>query len=172
MQPVHWQGREYYTSYYFHAQYQAQKHIEGDGGKYTRHAAFLRRIRDIECYARLEGAGHIVVLRWRALKQGSSTPNRGAVKLSSKRGSRHTSRGTVSTHSQEERHGPHNGMLPPSALPCQRPNRPGPYWDPCAAGAALHLPRVSHNLQRPPRDRLLSAPPLGGDSGARRDLAG
>src|SRR5215216_5526024 len=56
---------------------------------------------------------------------GSSTSNRGAVKLSSKRGSRHTSRGNVSPHSQEDRHGPHNGILPQYALPCERPNRPG-----------------------------------------------
>src|SRR5215510_12313172 len=27
-----------------------------------------------------------------------------------------------STHSQEERHGPHECMLPESALPCQRPH--------------------------------------------------
>ena len=44
---------------------------------------------------------------------GSSTPNRGGVKLSSKRGSRHPSRGNVSTHRQEERHGPHDDILPP-----------------------------------------------------------
>src|SRR5215510_15387410 len=102
---------------------------------------------------------------------GSSIPNRGAVKLSSKQGSRHTSRGNVSTHSQEERHGPHNGILPQYALPCERPNRPGQYWYPFAEGAALHLPRVSQNLQRPQRDRLLSAAHLGRDRGARGDLA-
>src|SRR5262249_12520102 len=101
----------------------------------------------------------------------SATPNRGAVTLSSNRGSRHTSRGNVSVHSQEERHGPHNGILPQSALPCERPNRPGQYWYPCAEGAALPLPRVSHNLQRPHRDRLLPAAHLGRDRGARGDLA-
>src|SRR5215813_7859463 len=97
---------------------------------------------------------------------GSSTPNRGAVTLSSKRWSRHTSRGNVATHSQEERHGPHNGILPPSTLPCERPNRPRQYWYPCAEGAALHLPRVLQNLQRPPRDRRLPAAHLGRDGGA------
>src|SRR5262249_18907345 len=62
-----------------------------------------------------------------APERGSSTPNRGAVQLYSKRGSRRTSRGNMSTHSQEECHGPHNGILPQSALPCQRPNRPRHY---------------------------------------------
>src|SRR5215471_17085055 len=57
------------------------------------------------------------------------------------------------------------------ALPCQRPNRPGQYRYPFAEGAALHLPRVSQNLQRPQRDRLLSAAHLGRDRGARGDLA-
>ena len=44
--------------------------------------------------------------------QGSSTANRGAVKLQRKRGSRHTSRGNVTTYSQEKCHGPHDGILP------------------------------------------------------------
>src|SRR5207244_9762157 len=63
----------------------------------------------------------------------------------------------ASTHSQEDYHGPHNHILPQSALPCQRPNGPGQYRYPFAEGAALHLPRVSHNLQRPQRHGLLSA---------------
>src|SRR4029453_8401458 len=104
--------------------------------------------------------------------RGSSTPNRGAVKLYSKRGSRHTSRGIVSTHSQEERHGPHNGILPQSALPCERQNGPGQYWYPFAEGAALHLPRVRQNLQRHQRHGLLSAAPLGRNRRPHRDLAG
>src|SRR6266571_4330266 len=62
----------------------------------------------------------------------------------------------ASTHSQEDYHGPHNHILPQSALPCQRPNGPGQYRYPFAEGAALHLPRVSHNLQRPQRHGLLS----------------
>jgi hypothetical protein len=43
---------------------------------------------------------------------GSSTLNRGAGKLQRKQGSRHTSRGNVSTHSQENCHGPHDCILP------------------------------------------------------------
>src|SRR6266581_7191774 len=77
----------------------------------------------------------------------------------------------ASTHSQEDYHGPHNHILPQSALPCQRPNGHGQYRYPFAEGAALHLPRVSQNLQRPQRDRLLSAAHLGRDRGARGDLA-
>jgi hypothetical protein len=42
-----------------------------------------------------------------SVARGSSALNRGAVKLQRKRGSRHTSRGNVSTHSQEKCHGPH-----------------------------------------------------------------
>src|SRR5215475_115182 len=52
--------------------------------------------------------------------KGSLTPNHGAVKLSSKRGSRHTSRGHVSTHSQAECHGPPNGIVPSRARSYQR----------------------------------------------------
>src|SRR5262249_33605386 len=62
-------------------------------------------------------------------------------------------------------HGSHDGILPPSALPCQRPNWPGQYRYPFAEGAALHLSRVSQNLQRPQRDGLLSAAHLGRDRG-------
>src|SRR5262249_29692464 len=86
----------------------------------------------------------VIIIRFLLLPSlGSSTPNRGRVKLYRKRGSRHTSRGNVSTHSQEERHGPHDDILPQLGLPCQRPNRPGQYRYPFAEGAALHLPRVS-----------------------------
>src|SRR4029453_12237071 len=53
----------------------------------------------------------------------------------------------------------------------KRPNWPRQYWYPFAERAALHLPRVSQNLQRPHRDRLLSAAYLGRDRGARGDLA-
>src|SRR5918911_434426 len=48
-----------------------------------------------------------------------------------------------STHSQEERHGPHNDILPQRALSCQRSNRQGQHRYPFAEGAALHLSRVS-----------------------------
>src|SRR5215468_5210601 len=77
----------------------------------------------------------------------------------------------ASTHSQEDHHGPHNHMLPPCALPCQRPIGPGQHWYPFADGAALHLSRVRQNLQRPPRYSLLSPAHLGRDRGARGDLA-
>ena len=50
-------------------------------------------------------------------------------------------------------------------------NRPGQYWYPFAAGAALHLPRVSQNLQRHHRHGLLSAAHLGRNRGDGRDLA-
>src|SRR5215831_9782845 len=39
-------------------------------------------------------------------------------------------------------HGSHDGILPQSALPCQRPNWPGQYRYPFAEGTAVHLPRV------------------------------
>src|SRR5215510_11527661 len=71
----------------------------------------------------------------------------------------------------EDKHGPHDDILPQSALPCQRPNWYGQYRYPFAEGATLHLPRVSQNLQRPQRDCLLSAAYLGRDRGARGDLA-
>src|SRR5262245_2197681 len=71
----------------------------------------------------------------------------------------------------EDKHGPHNDILPPSALPRQRSNRPGQYRYPFAEGAALHLPRVPPNVQRPQRHRLLSAAHLGRDRGAGGDLA-
>src|SRR5499426_1671659 len=72
----------------------------------------------------------------------------------------------------EDKHGPHHDILPQSALPCQRPNGPRQHRYPFAEGAALHLPCVSPNLQCPQRHGLLSAAHLGGDGGARRDLAG
>jgi signal transduction histidine kinase len=103
--------------------------------------------------------------------QGSSTPNRGAVELLSKRGARHTSRGNVATYSQEECHGAHDRILSQRALSCQRPNRPRQYWYPFTEGAALHLPRVAQNLQRPQRYSLLPAAHLGRNGGDRRDLA-
>src|SRR6516162_4570249 len=76
-----------------------------------------------------------------------------------------------STHSQEERHGPHDDMLPQRELSCQRPERPGQYRYPFAEGAAVHLSCVSHNLQRTQRHRLLSAAHFGRDGRDRRDLA-
>src|SRR4029450_2500141 len=71
----------------------------------------------------------------------------------------------------EDKHGPHDDILPQSALPCQRPNGPGQYRYPFAEGAALPLPRVSPNLQRPHRHGLLSAAHLGRDRGDHRHLA-
>src|SRR4029453_5923810 len=72
---------------------------------------------------------------------------------------------------EENHHGPRDDILPQYALSCQRPNWSGQYWYPFAEGAAVHLPRVSQNVQRHHRHRLLSAAYGGRDGGARRDLA-
>jgi hypothetical protein len=40
---------------------------------------------------------------------------------------------------QEGHHGPHNGILPRSGMPCQRPSRPGKHGCPLAPGPAVHL---------------------------------
>src|SRR4030095_8151144 len=77
----------------------------------------------------------------------------------------------ASTPSQEDYHGPHNHILPQLELLCQRPNGPGQYRDPFAQGTAVHLSRVSEDLQRYKRHGLLSAAHFGRDRGARRDLA-
>ena len=47
-------------------------------------------------------------------------------------------------HAQPEGayHGSHDGILPQSALPCQRPNWYGQYRYPFTEGTAVHLPRV------------------------------
>jgi hypothetical protein len=55
----------------------------------------------------------------------------------------------------EDKHGPHNDMLPPYGVSRQRPNRPGEYWHPFAQGQALHLHAVSQDLYRNVRDRLV-----------------
>src|SRR5438128_9467940 len=68
-------------------------------------------------------------------------------------------------------HGSHDGILPQEALPCQRPNWQGQYRYPCAQGQPVHLPRVSHHLQRYHRHDVLSAAHLGRDRGQRRDRA-
>ena len=39
----------------------------------------------------------------------------------------------------EDKHGPHNDILPQYGVSRQRPNRPGEYWHPFAQGQALHL---------------------------------
>src|SRR5262245_23120701 len=77
----------------------------------------------------------------------------------------------ASTQSQEDHHGPHHHILPQWELPCQRPNWPGQYWYPFAEGTAVHLSRVSEDLQRHQRHGVLSAAHLGRDRGTRRDLA-
>src|SRR5215475_4259604 len=71
----------------------------------------------------------------------------------------------------EDKHGPHNYILPPSELPCQRPNGPGQYRYPFAEGTAVHLPRVPEDVQRHHRDGLLSAAHRGRDGEPRRDVA-
>jgi hypothetical protein len=70
MQPVEWQGNTYFSSQYFHQQYNEQKKLEGTPAKYTQHVHFLRRIRTIESYQRFVGANHIVTIAWKTIKEG------------------------------------------------------------------------------------------------------
>src|SRR5215475_11198671 len=103
---------------------------------------------------------------------GSSRLNRGKVRLSRKWGTSHTLPRNAPPQPQEDGHGPHNRILPQSGVPCQRPNRPGPYWYSFADGTALHLPRVRQTLHRHHRYGLLSAAHLGRNRHPHRDLAG
>src|SRR5262245_3313171 len=68
-------------------------------------------------------------------------------------------------------HGSHDGMLPPSALPCQRPNWYGQYWYPCAAGPAVHLPRVPEDVQRHHRPCVVPPAHRSRDGAPRGDVA-
>jgi len=65
MQPVQWQGQEYFTSQYFHTQYLANSQY---GGKYQRHSDFLRVIRSIPAYALYVAQGDIAELDWSRIK--------------------------------------------------------------------------------------------------------
>src|SRR6516225_2536455 len=68
-------------------------------------------------------------------------------------------------------HGSHNGILPQSALPCQRPNRPAQYRYPFAEGTAVHLPRVPEDVQRHQRHRVVPPAHRGRDGEPRGDVA-
>jgi hypothetical protein len=70
MQPVQYNGQEYYTSQYFHRQYIANS---VHGGKYQRHGDFLRLLRTIETYKIYIQQGDIVELVWSQVN--SRTPN-------------------------------------------------------------------------------------------------
>src|SRR5262245_52340988 len=59
MQPVEWHSEMYLTSHYFHHQYLTNS---PKGGKYTRHADFLRVLRSIEAYRVYVAQGDIVEL--------------------------------------------------------------------------------------------------------------
>jgi len=65
MQPVQWQGQEYFTSQYFHAHYLANSPY---GGKYRQHSNFLRVIRAIPAYAIYVNHADIVELDWSRIK--------------------------------------------------------------------------------------------------------
>jgi hypothetical protein len=68
MQPVIWQGQEYFTSQYFHRQYLDNSQYVG---KYKRHSDFLRTIRGIEAYTIYMAHGDIVEIVWKWLSASS-----------------------------------------------------------------------------------------------------
>lgn len=76
MLSVLWQGHEYFTSQYFHAQYLANSQY---GGKYARHDEFLRVVRGIEAYALYIQQGDIVELTWAQVKSSSTQILRSAL---------------------------------------------------------------------------------------------
>ena len=57
----------------------------------------------------------------------------------------------------EEKHGPHNHMLPQRGIPGPRPHRSGHYGYPGMEGEALPLHAVSQDVQRHHRHGLLAA---------------
>jgi hypothetical protein len=57
----------------------------------------------------------------------------------------------------EEKHGPHNHMLPQRGMPGPRPHRSGHYGYPGMEGEALPLHAVSQDVQRHHRHGLLAA---------------
>jgi hypothetical protein len=65
MQPVMWQGHEYFTSQYFHQQYLAQSPY---GAKHQLHRNFLRLLRSIPAYATYVSQGDVVELAWNRIK--------------------------------------------------------------------------------------------------------
>lgn len=62
MQPVQYQGQEYFTSQYFHQNYLANSQASG---KYRRHGDFLRVMRHIEAYALYVGQNDIREITWK-----------------------------------------------------------------------------------------------------------
>lgn len=66
MQKVEWNGKQCYTSQYFHQQYLANSQA---GGKYRRYDSFMRLLRSMPVYQDHVGLGDIVILDWTALKQ-------------------------------------------------------------------------------------------------------
>lgn len=80
MQPVMWEGQEYYTSQYFHREYQANAGLQS---KYQQHSHFSRLLRSIEAYDLYVEQGDIVELSWREYKllKNNSYPTRGPVKI-------------------------------------------------------------------------------------------
>ena len=67
---------------------------------------------------------------------------------------------------EEDHHGPPNGMLPQSGVPCQRPNRQGTNRHLLTQGQAVPLYRVSQDVQDHERHRVL--PHLGSAGGVCR----
>jgi hypothetical protein len=65
MQPVVYQGQEYYTSQYFHQQYASDSHYDG---KYRRHRDYLRMVRNIPAYQDYAYNGDVVEIHWRQIK--------------------------------------------------------------------------------------------------------
>jgi hypothetical protein len=63
----------------------------------------------------------------------------------------------------EEKHGPHNHMLPQRGMPGPRPHRSGHYGYPGMEGEALPLYAVSQDVQRHHRHGLLAATHHGRD---------
>jgi len=73
---------------------------------------------------------------------------------------------------QEKSHGPHSDILPQSALPRQRPKRPGEYSYPRAAGPAVSVHSLPQDLRSHQGHRLLSSADLCGDDQLRGDVDG
>lgn len=65
MQPVTWDGQEYFTSQYFHRQYLENSEV---GAKYQQHSHFARLVRSIEAYPIYVENGDIVEIPWSEYK--------------------------------------------------------------------------------------------------------
>lgn len=61
MQPVTYDGQQYFTSQYFHQQYLANSSLTG---KYRQHSHFVRLLRSIEPYRKHLDRGDIVEITW------------------------------------------------------------------------------------------------------------